>query len=249
MDVSVPDWRISRAGTRIRVALWLFTEVGEGGTFSKAQLRGAFPGIEQIDRRMRDLRPEGWQIWTYREDRSLAADELRLVTVGGRVWEPGYRSRQTSVSDADRARALEADGYACRMCGISAGETYADDRLRAAKLSVERSARPGGDALYLRTLCERCMAGVSARDVTTEAESLAADVPQLPDSALEEFVRWVSAGQRGRRPAEVLWSRYCALPHEARSEIVHHAADELQHRRETAGDDEQSGHGQVVDPR
>ena len=75
--MDVPDWRTSRTGSKTRVALWLVAEVGAGGTFTKADLRAAFPAIEQVDRRMRDLRTEGWVIATYREDRSLAADELR----------------------------------------------------------------------------------------------------------------------------------------------------------------------------
>lgn len=226
----VPDWRAFRAGTRTRVGLWLYTEVGEGRAFTKAQLRGAFPGVEQIDRRMRDLRAEGWQISTYREDRSLAVDELRLVAVGGRVWEPGYRSRRASVSDADRARALDADGYACRTCGIGAGEAYPDDRLRTAKLSVER-VRPDGGASYLRTLCERCMAGRSARDSASEAAELAEAVVKLSDANLREFVRWATFGYRERGQGEALWSRHCALPREARVEIARQASAELHHRQ------------------
>jgi hypothetical protein len=247
MGVFVPDWRVCRAGTRTRVALWLFTEVGEGGTFTKAQLRGAFPGVEQVDRRMRDLRAEGWQISTYREDRSLAADELRLVTVGGRVWEPGYRTRQAAVSDGDRARTLEADGYACRACGISAGEPYPDDRLRTAQLSVERVARQSG-APYLRALCERCMVGRARQNAPAEAEAMAAAVTRLPDSDLQEFAGWASSGQRDRSSAEALWSRYCALPHNARGEIACQAAAELQHRREAAHSARRASHGQVAGP-
>ncbi len=64
---NVPDWRDGTLGTRVRVALWLASEVGEGGTFRKQQLRDAMPGVEQIDRRMRDLRPAGWEILTYRD--------------------------------------------------------------------------------------------------------------------------------------------------------------------------------------
>ena len=122
--MDVPDWRTSRAGSKVRVALWLIAEVGTGGTFTKADLRAAFPAVEQVDRRMRDLRAEGWVIATYREDRSLAADELRLVTVGARVWEPGYRPRSRAVPARERRAVFSRDGYACRYCGISAGETY-----------------------------------------------------------------------------------------------------------------------------
>lgn len=51
------DWRDGALGTRVRVALWLRDEVGVGNVFSKAALRAAITGAEQVDRRMRDLRP------------------------------------------------------------------------------------------------------------------------------------------------------------------------------------------------
>jgi hypothetical protein len=242
MDVSVPDWRASRAGARTRVALWLFSEVGELGTFTKAQLREAFPGVEQIDRRMRDLRGEGWQISTYREDRALAVDELRLLTVGGRVWEAGYRTRQATVADTDRARALEADGYACRACGISAGELYADDQLRTAKLSVERTRGAGDSGPYLRTLCERCLSGRrrSAHDTVAETAALISAMSKVSDRCLEQFARWVGSEKRDLSESEALWSQYCALPSEARREIAHESASALRQRRASANNASQS---------
>src|SRR3954471_6605661 len=109
-----PDWRKSTAAARVRVALWLHSHVKVGGTFTKAQLREAFPNVEQVDRRMRDLRPEGWEILTFQEDRSLEPDELRLKTIGGRVWERGYRSKaKAAVSDRERQAAFLADDYQC----------------------------------------------------------------------------------------------------------------------------------------
>src|SRR4051794_14992723 len=112
--MGLPDWRDSSAGGRVRAALWLATEVGEGGTFTKAQLRTAFPNVEQIDRRVRDLRPEGWLILTFQEDRSLQQDELRLSAIGGHVWEPGYRSAaKAAVSEKERQAAFLADDFQC----------------------------------------------------------------------------------------------------------------------------------------
>ena len=43
----LPDWRDQSFGTRVRVALWLASQVGEGGTFSSQDLRAAMPGVEQ----------------------------------------------------------------------------------------------------------------------------------------------------------------------------------------------------------
>jgi len=98
---------------------------------------------EQVDGRMRGLHVEGPQISTYRDDRSLAADELRLVTPVARVWEPGGRTRQAAASEADRPHVLEADG-AC----------------------------PGG-APHLQAACGRCKAGQTRRGAPAEAEALA----------------------------------------------------------------------------
>src|SRR4051794_13683960 len=92
----LPAWddTSTKHGTKIRVALWLLSVVGEGHLFTKAQLRDAFPGVEQVDRRMRDLRPHGWQLLTNREDASLSPDELRFVKAGEEVWDP----RKASVT-------------------------------------------------------------------------------------------------------------------------------------------------------
>jgi hypothetical protein len=56
--MALPKWNdpTLRAGTRIRTALWLISEVGVGNSFTKEQHRAAFSGVAQADRRMRDLR-------------------------------------------------------------------------------------------------------------------------------------------------------------------------------------------------
>jgi hypothetical protein len=208
VTVTVPDWRTSTAGTRIRAALWLHTEVGVGGTFTKAQLRNAFPNVEQIDRRMRDLRAEGWVIATYREDRSLAPDELRLVDEGGPVWQKGYRSRAASaVTDKDRQAAFAADGYACTHCGIMAGETYLDDPLRTAKLSLAGIAGPSGFDTALLTVCDRCHS--QAEDVPFDA---LAGLEALSPEQRQRLAGWIAADSRPEPPEETFWRRYRRLP-------------------------------------
>src|SRR5437868_290630 len=93
-------WQNAGLGSRTRVAHWLFAEVGEGRVFTKNDMRDALPGIEQIDRRMRDLRPLGWKIRTYKVMPTLAANELFLEKIGDRIWESDYRPPRRAVLSA-----------------------------------------------------------------------------------------------------------------------------------------------------
>lgn len=213
--MSTPDWRTSHAGSKIRVALWLVAEVGVGGTFTKADLRAAFPAIEQVDRRMRDLRADGWLISTYRDDRSLAADELRLVAVGGAVWEPGHRARSRVVSAGERRATLGRDGYTCRFCGISAGETYPDAPLHTAKLSAVRTSA-SGESARLVTLCDRCMADAPESPSTSD---FVGRIRALNSEDQQCLLLWIEAGTRQWTKPEVLWADYRRLPADVRAEV------------------------------
>jgi hypothetical protein len=71
----------AKSGRR-RVAEWLVKNVGKGGVFHWLDVKHAFPGESQIDRRGRELREYGWVISTYREDPSLKQDEVRLDKIG-----------------------------------------------------------------------------------------------------------------------------------------------------------------------
>jgi hypothetical protein len=194
----------------VRVALWLHTEVGAGGSFTKQQLRDAFPKVEQIDRRMRDLRAEGWVIATYREDRSLAADELRLVEEGGPVWEVTYRSRQRgSVTDKQRQAVFAADNYLCLYCGVSGGESYADDPLRTAKLTAARVPLTDGGTHQLATCCDRCHVGQPAVD---SAAHLLERADTLGAAERARLAAWVHQGSRSSIPELELWAQYRRLP-------------------------------------
>jgi hypothetical protein len=70
------------SGRRL-AAQWLIANVPVGGVFHWNDLKNAFPHISQIDRRGRELRTHhGWGISTYRDDRTLAQDEVRLDNIG-----------------------------------------------------------------------------------------------------------------------------------------------------------------------
>ncbi|WP_052684339.1 hypothetical protein [Lentzea aerocolonigenes] len=103
--MSLPRWNDPSLslGSMARAALWLATVVGEGNKFSKRDLRDAFPGVAQIDRRMRDLRDYEWTIDTIREDSTLTYEEFRLVHIGVHVWSPKER-RAAKPPNVDVAR-------------------------------------------------------------------------------------------------------------------------------------------------
>ncbi len=216
--MSVPDWRTSTAGSRVRVALWLHSEVGRGGTFTKSDLRAAFPNVEQIDRRMRDLRPEGWVIATYREDRSLTPDELRLVEEGGAVWERGYTARPApgGLSDQQRKAVLADDGFCCVFCGAAAGCAYPDDPIRTAILSATRVEADGDPAMWVAA-CDRCRAA-SVR-APMAVEDLLEGLNTLDSAQRERLRSWVAQGSRPRPLEEQLWAAYRVLPAAARQAV------------------------------
>lgn len=216
--MTVPNWKTFDGGTKIRVALWLHEEVGPGGVFTKAQLRGAFPNVEQVDRRMRDLRPEGWVIHTNSQDVSLEPDELRLVSVGGRVWERSYRSAAVStIPDAERRTVMRRDNFACVFCGISAGEPYGDDPGRTAVLAVTRGTA-AGQTNALSTVCARCR-GASAQ-TTTSAEEVLVELKDLDSVDRESFRLWLAKDRRIQTPLDTTWLHFVRLPPEQRVKVV-----------------------------
>lgn len=105
--MALPSWRDEKFGTMKRAALWLVTVVGEGNVFTKEDVKNAFPGISQADRRVRDLRDYGWQIDTHREDALLGQHEQRFVAQGQPVWEPGKATKDSSsITDTQRRKIL-----------------------------------------------------------------------------------------------------------------------------------------------
>ena len=57
--MTLPRWDDTSltAGTMVRTALWLISEVGLGNSFTEEQHRAAFPGVAKAGRRLRYPRP------------------------------------------------------------------------------------------------------------------------------------------------------------------------------------------------
>lgn len=188
--------------------MWLAADIGEGSIFTKADLRAAFPNVEQVDRRMRDLRQEGWVIWTSREDAQLAVDELRLVTVGGAVWEPGYVSVASANTEKTRREVLAADNFRCVFCGVGAGEPYPDDQLRVARLRVTGSQSP-------RTACDRCKPSDRQR-----SDELSKVIRALSAGEREQLSTWLARGTREWSDLDRAWALCWRLSADERSSLA-----------------------------
>lgn len=216
------SWQDAGLGTMKRVALWLVSVVGEGNTFTKGDLRGAFPGVSQVDRRMRDLRDFGWRIDTNREDEELDSHEQRFVKRGDPVWEPGRATRKTgttAIGSARRREVLARDGNMCRSCGITPGEIYAGT-YEAAQLDIARRGvvKPDGTkATELVTECKRCRVG--GRSLTADLDKLLKAIAGLSETERSVLSDWVAEDRREFSRLEQIWSDYRSLPEESRAQL------------------------------
>ncbi|MGW5411787.1 hypothetical protein [Actinomadura geliboluensis] len=232
--MNAPAWNAPglKAGGMVKAALWLVQEVGEGNTFTKGQLRDAFPGMSQIDRRVRDLRDYGWIILASTEDASLAAEEQRFVKAGAAVWDPKERraaAPRNTLSSKEIRAVMERDDFLCTVCGISGGEEYPDDPNKTAVLSVTRRTTvlpDGREEVLLLTECKRCRAGSS--NAPARADEVAADIRVLDPADRRRLARWIDRNRRVSTPLDRAWSAYQRLPADARAEVLAELKTELQ---------------------
>lgn len=227
------DWRDTGLGTRVRVALWLRDEVGEGGVFSKQELRAAIQGAEQVDRRMRDLRPADWDIKTYRDKSSLQPDQLYLQKIGLPVWEKDHRAAGLrQISAKTRRFVYERDGHMCRRCGVAAAEAYPDEPGSHARLTLghvnPHKSGSGAAPEDLITECARCNETVRhLTGVQMSKEQVWDRVKELPKRQKMDLLAWMAADVRPLSPAEKAWGVYRQLPAAVRDEVEQELRDLL----------------------
>lgn len=220
--MTLPKWNdpALRAGTMIRTALWLISEVGVGNSFTKEQHRAAFSGVTQADRRLRDLRDYGWIIHTSAEDVALNPEEQRFVAAGSPVWERGVRkTTATNALTAKKRRATFAENdYQCIVCGIAGGESYPDAPHMSAVLAVSRRTVAGSDG-RVQTMfvpeCKRCRSGGSSEAI--DVPMLLASINSLDTADRAVFVQWSERGRRG--PLDRVWADFRRLPSAARDQL------------------------------
>jgi hypothetical protein len=214
----MPDWVDPRLGTMKRAALWLVQVIGEGNTFTKSQLRDAFPEVAQIDRRMRDLRDFGWRIDTSREDIELDTSEQRFSQRGAAVWEPGKATRPgaATLTSSQRREILVRDGHQCRICGVGPGEKYAGSEITSQLDIARRQVRmpDGRQQVQLIVECNRCRVG--GRELVTDVRDVLSRAAKLPMIEKKMLSAWIDQDARTFSAAEQIWADYRSLPSEAR---------------------------------
>jgi hypothetical protein len=220
---TLPKWNdpAVQAGTMVRTALWLISEVGVGKSFTKEKHRRDFAGIVQADRRLRDLRKYGWVIHTSAEDATLNKNEQRLVAVGAHVWNARERQSvvKTAIPAKSRRQTLEKHNYQCSVCGIMGGEIYLEPPLETAVLGVSSRTVVMANGTSERMLvaeCKRCKAGAGGQAI--DAQHLVRGITSLSASERSLFLGWTRSARRNR--LDRLWSQFCRLPAEARNRIT-----------------------------
>ncbi|MFQ3559493.1 HNH endonuclease signature motif containing protein [Streptomyces gramineus] len=218
----LPEWRDAHGGGLVRGALWLMQEVGPGNTFTKNQLRAAFPDTSQIDRRIRDLREYGWVIDTSREDLSLDQAEQRFVKPGIKVWDPEERKKatRTAASTAARRTVFQRGVFACELCGRPVVSRPHGPRLELAH-RVPLADGGSDEAENLMVLCSACHA---ARDRSDGVSELAAQAASLPIREQTRLLTWITLGQRPRTTIEDIWAQYQQLSSGDQQELARHLA-------------------------
>lgn len=220
--VEQPAWDDpdSSAGTMVRGALWLLQVVGEGGTFTKNQLREAFPGVSQVDRRIRDLRDYGWVVHSSTEEAALFSEDQRFVKAGVAVWDPQERQKFTprkAIPSKERRAVLARDGFMCTLCGIAGAEPYRDDPVKTAVLSVSRRkvrTLEGVETEILATECNRCRSGQDDARIDMGAAVGAAN--ELSAGDRRRLLRWIERGRRGMTELDRAWETYLRIPADQR---------------------------------
>ena len=160
----------------------------KGEILTSAQLQEAIgKGRTEWARRVRELRAEeGWPIETNNDSDDLRPGQYRLT---GNPPGPGEYRFSRSVSQAQRTRILERNGYTCQACG--AGLEDKTSNGRPVRLVIDHHEAyihdgPTEDA-NLRVLCQECNQG--SKDLAVQPPSWKWLLSQVRRAKREDQVR------------------------------------------------------------
>jgi hypothetical protein len=202
-----------KGGTAKKLSAYLWFNVEEGSTFTMAQVRKAI-GIEeqtQSDRRLRELREQGWVIIGYKDDKSLPMNTYRLDQKGQRLWL-GEKVERDTISNRLRREIFNRDHNTCVICGIYTGDEYPDLSGTTARMTIGHRIpnQRLGDATFenLQTECSRC--NETIRNLLDDPEIVEDVLPHLdtlPIGDLNKLLDWLEIGRRTYSDIEIAYSR------------------------------------------
>ena len=205
-------------GDERKLAAWMAFNVNIGETFTMRDLRTALGGdvipndAEHLNRRLRELRKDGWSVPSNKDDRNLPVGTYRLETQG---WHPGEGKRpaRNTISQATRRRVLDRDGWRCVVCGVGSGEPYPGEPGTNAVLTAGHRVPNafGGSSRDINNLqaeCKRCNEPVRQELRSPETlEQVLPDVRRLKKSELETLLSWLVAEHRTRNRLDDVYDR------------------------------------------
>lgn len=232
-----PYWKLTvtpggrgRFGGEKRIAAYLYFNVDVGGTFTMRQIREALgeedtpEQAEHLNRRLRNLKPQGWQFTSYKDKYGQAMDEYVLQGKGNKLWL-GERTKRPTISGALKRQVLERDLNRCVICGVGAGEPYPGEPGTAAKLTAGHrtaGARHGETSLdNLQTECARCNEPVGDTPPNPEVlGEVVAVVKQLRAVDKLALLTWLESGYRHRSKVDFAYDRTRKLSTTEKVEVI-----------------------------
>lgn len=238
----VPWWEVG--GTTKRIAAYLWFNVRPGDTFTMAEVRRAakIESQTQSDRRLRELREQGWEIIGYKDDTSLQMNTYRLEKRGQRLWL-GEKLERDAISNKVRRQVFERDDNTCRICGIVAGEEYFDTPGVHARMTIGHRVpnQRRGEATIdnLQSECARC--NETIRNLLDDPELLEDVMPAielLTPAQLSQLCSWLDSGHREPSAVDIAYSRIRRLqkPEQLRArQVIHNILRNIENDRELFG--------------
>lgn len=217
-----PGRKTQKFGVERKLAAWLRFNKKVGDTFTTKEGRLALgePDIpnadEHFQRRLRQLRKDGWVIPSTKYDPSLAREQYRVDTIG---WYPGCgvdRPKRPSVSASTKRKVFDRDGSMCVVCGARSGEPTLDDPDRTVRLTVGHvlSDDYGGsaDIRNLRSECSDCNEPMRSEGRKPESrEEIETAIRKLRTGQRVRLAQWIEARRYIRDDAEEVYDRYRQL--------------------------------------
>jgi hypothetical protein len=185
-------------------------------------LRAAVPDVNQVDRRMRELRtaePTPWIIHSSQSRRELPADTYLIERIGS-------DKIPKRVSGRVRREVIEAAANRCQVCGIGAGEKYTDFPGEYARIQLGHwvAVEQGGsrtDRSNLRAECHRCNGGIrNQTGGVTGRTSLESRAAALKRADLDRLLSWLERNRRDAEGAERLFYEANQLPPSERASFI-----------------------------